>query len=108
MVTPARKDKTTTAGLTIDFALGQQIKELLKNDVRNLALLSLAFNSAFRVGDLCNLTGNDTLNEGTTITPRVFKEKTKRPRIVPVNAQSSAFLRDWRRYYESEYNTGAL
>lgn len=102
---PAHKGRTTTTDPIRDFADVQRIKAMLQadGDVRGLALFSLAVNTAYRVGDLCNLRWEDCLDDGLTITVRVLEGKNRRPRIVPMGPEASAALRQWRYQCESEY-----
>jgi integrase len=100
---PAHKGKSTTTDPIKDIVVVAQVKELLKDNVRDLALFTLAVNSAFRVGDLCNLTWDDCLDDGTTIILKVLEGKTKRPRVVPLNSTASEALRAWRRECNSPF-----
>ena len=100
---PSKKGRTTTADPIKDIKDVEAIKELLRDNVRDLALFTVAVNSAFRVGDLCNLRWEDTVDDDDVITLRVLEGKTKKPRIVPLNRSASATLRAWRAQCESEY-----
>lgn len=100
---PAHKGKTTTTDPIKDIEVVGKVKELLRDDVRNLALFTLAVNSAFRIGDLCNILWEDVLDDGTTMTLKVLEGKTKKPRVVPLNPATSSILRAWRGQCENEY-----
>lgn len=100
---PAHKGRTTTTDPIKSIDDIVKIKELLRGNVRDLALFTVAVNSAFRAGDLCNLRWQDTVDEGGIITLRVLEGKTKKPRNVPLNESASKALRAWRAMCESEY-----
>lgn len=101
--TPAHKGRTTTTDPITDIAVVAKIKRLLEENVRDLALWTVAVQSAYRVGDLCRLRWIDTTDDGTTITLRVLEGKSKRPRIVPLPPQASHALRMWRYECDSEF-----
>lgn len=100
---PKHKGKTTTTDPIKDIAVVATVKENLKANVRDLALFTLAVNSAFRVGDLCNILWEDVLDDGVTMTLKVLEGKTKKPRVVPLNPSTSTILRAWRGQCENEY-----
>ena len=101
--TPNHKGRTTTTDPIKNIEDVAKIKELLKDNVRDLALFTLAVNSAFRVGDLCNILWEDVIDDGSIMTLRVLEGKTKRPRNVPLNPAASRILRSWRGKCENEY-----
>lgn len=101
--TPANKGKSSTVEPIRDPQAISNIKRLLAEDVRELALFTVAINSALRAGDLCRLQWNDALDEGKTITLTVLEEKTGKRRIVPLNEPTSAVLRKWRVICDSPY-----
>lgn len=101
--TPAHKGRTTTTDAIRDVGAVQRIKELLKDDVRGLALWSVSLNSALRAKDLMALTWNDTHDDGRVITLTVLESKTKKRRVIPLNPASSTLLRAWRAQCDSEF-----
>jgi integrase len=100
---PAHKGKTTTTDPVKCPLMVANIKALLATDARDLALWTVAINSALRSGDLCSLKFTDTLDDGITITIRVLEGKTKKPRLIPLNEQASHVLRQWRSQCSSEF-----
>jgi integrase len=101
--TPVHKGKTTTTDPLKTPEAVQKVKDYLAGNVRDYALWVVAVNTAFRAGDLCNLTWDDTADDGTTITITVLEGKTKKRRVVPLNAQASAALREWRKHCDSQF-----
>jgi integrase len=101
--TPSHKGKTTTVDpiKTLD-GIGK-VKELLKDHPRNRALFVVAVNSALRAGDLTNLKWEDAHDDRVNITLRVLEGKTKKPRSIPLNAEASQALRDWRKQCDSQF-----
>jgi integrase len=99
--TPSHKGQMTTTDPIKDLAIVQSIKQRLTG--RDLALWTVAVNSALRAGDLCNLTWDDTHDDGTTITLTLLEGKTKKRRVIPLNPETSGFLRSWRARCESVY-----
>lgn len=93
---PTHKGKTTTVDPIKTLDGVAQVKATLQGHTRNYALFVVAVNSALRVGDLTKLTWDDTSDDGVTITLRVLEGKTKKPRSIPLNAEASQALRDWR------------
>ena len=100
---PAHKGKSTTTDAIRDTADVAAIKELLKDDVRCLALWTVSINAALRAGDLCKLKWQDTHDDGSVITLVVLEGKTKKRRVIPLNPACSALLRAWRRVCDCEY-----
>jgi integrase len=101
--TPSSKGKTTTSEPIRDPQKVAEIKELLKDSERDLALWTLALNTALRAGDLVNLTWDDINDDGHSITLTVLEGKTKKRRVIPLNPASSFVLRAWRANCESGY-----
>ncbi|MCL6485418.1 MAG: tyrosine-type recombinase/integrase, partial [Janthinobacterium lividum] len=101
--TPSHKGKTTTTDAIRDPEQVAAIKELLKDTVRDLALWTLALNTALRAGDLVGLTWDDTQDDGTTITITLLEGKTKKRRVIPLNPATSAILRAWRIQCDQPY-----
>jgi len=97
--TPAHKGRSVTTDPIKDLAVVQKIKALLTG--RDLALWTVAVNSALRAGDLCALTWDDTEDDGTTITLTLLEGKTKKRRVIPLNPETSGYLRSWRTSCES-------
>ncbi|MDN4590826.1 hypothetical protein DBA29_20305 [Xenophilus aerolatus] len=100
---PSHRGRTTATDPIKTSADVAKIKELIRNHVRNYALFTVAIGSALRGGDLTKLQWIDTLDDGTTITLKVLEGKTKKPRVIPLNAEASAALREWRKHCESEF-----
>jgi|EndMetStandDraft_4_1072995.scaffolds.fasta_scaffold164202_1 integrase len=100
---PPHKGRSTTTDPVKCPQVVAKIKALLANDARDLALWTVAINTALRSGDLCSLTWADTLDDGVQITIRVLEGKTKKPRLIPMNAEASAVLRTWRSQCRSEF-----
>lgn len=100
---PANKGKSSTVDPIKDPQAVQNIKRLLADDVRELALFTVAINSALRAGDLCRLTWDDALDNGTSIQLTVLEEKTTKRRVVPLNEPTSAVLRKWRVICDSPF-----
>jgi integrase len=94
--TPSHKGKTTTTDAIKDPLQVALIKELLKENVRDLALWTLSLNTALRAGDLIKLTWDDTHDDGTSITLMVLEGKTKKRRVIPLTPNISAVVRAWR------------
>lgn len=94
--TPKHKGKTTTTDAIRDPEKVAAIKELLKDDVRDSALWAVALNTALRAGDLVNLMWTDTHDDGNVITLTLLEGKTKKRRVIPLNAPTSSLLRAWR------------
>lgn len=101
--TPSHKGKTTTTDAIRDPGQVAVIKKLLKDNVRDLALWTLALNTALRAGDLVGLTWDDTQDDGTTITITLLEGKTKKRRVIPLNPATSAILRAWRIQCDQPY-----
>lgn len=99
--TPTHKGRTTTTDPIKDLEVVRQIKASLS--VRDRALWSLAVNSALRAGDLVRLRWIDLHDDGQCITLRLLEGKTKKPRTIPLNEQTSSDLRAWRAFCESEF-----
>jgi integrase len=100
---PTHKGRTTTTDPVKDPAVVAKIKALLADDVRELALWTVAINSALRSGDLCALTWDDTRDDGEHIEIHVLEGKTKKPRVIPLNAEASRVLRAWRAQCDSPF-----
>jgi integrase len=100
---PAHKGKTTTTDPLKTPEAVQKVKDLLAGNVRDYALWVVAVNSALRSGDLCRLKWEDTVDDGICIQLRVLEGKTKKPRTIPLNPDTSAALRAWRFLCESEF-----
>lgn len=94
--TPSHKGKTTTTDAIRNPSQVAAIKELLKDDVREVALWTLAINTALRAGDLVNLKWEDSYDDGTAITLTLLEGKTKKRRVIPLNKKTSTILRAWR------------
>lgn len=101
--TPSHKGKTTTVDPIKTLDGIAKVKELLKGHPRNRALFAVAVNSALRAGDLTKMKWEDAHDDGVNITLRVLEGKTKKPRQIPLNAEASQALRDWRARCECEY-----
>lgn len=101
--TPSHKGKTTTTDAIRDPKQVGAIKELLKHNARDLALWTLSLNTALRAGDLVKLTWSDTHDDGTTITLTLLEGKTKKRRVIPLNAATSSILREWRKQCDHEH-----
>lgn len=100
---PSHKGKTTTVDpiKTLDAIV--RVKDHIKHHVRNYALFAVAVNSALRAGDLTKITWEDAHDDGLHITLRVLEGKTRKPRTIPLNLETSQALREWRAKCDSEF-----
>lgn len=98
---PPHSGKQTTTDPIKALEVVQSIKQRLSG--RDLALWSVAVNSALRAGDLVGLAWDDTDDDGSTITLKLLEGKTKKRRVIPLNAETSGYLRSWRYSCESVY-----
>ena len=101
--TPVSKGKTTTSDPIRDPKKVEEIKALLSDSPRDLALWTVALNTALRASDLVNLTWDDTQDDGRTITLTLLEGKTKKRRVIPLNPSASSVLRAWRGKCESTH-----
>jgi integrase len=100
---PSHKGKVVTTDPLKTPEAVQKVKELLSGDLRHLTLFTLAVNTAFRSGDLVNLTWDDLDDDGKSISIRVREGKTQKLRTVHLNPNASTLLRKWRAECDSPY-----
>lgn len=101
--TPAHKGKSTTADPVMTSEVVAQIKDLLQDKPRDLALWTLATNSMLRAGDLLNIQWDDIEDDGNVMTLTLLEGKTKKRRVIPLAPPVSTLLRIWRELCASEF-----
>ena len=90
---PVHTGKSTTTDPIKDIQVIQQVKQHLKDHPRNLALFTLAVNSAFRASDLLNLKHENLKHlESGCIQITTREKKTKKLRVVILNKATSDCL----------------
>ena len=73
-----------------------------KNGLKQLAILTILYDGALRVSELCNLRKKDVLFSGKNISIYIEKTKNKQPRTILLDENASLIVRKYLENYKKE------